>query len=129
MCPRFVLQPLVENAIRHGLRNVRRGGCITVSLEIREGDFYIDVEDNGCGMSQQQVACMNQRFRKPEQPEDGNRMAEVQEDTKERKGQGGIGLGNVNKRIKMFCGEEYGLKVMSTPEVGTQIEVCLPLYK
>ena len=94
-----------------------------------EGDFYIDVEDNGCGMSQQQVASINQRFRKPEQPEDGNRMAEGQEDTKVRKGQGGIGLGNVNKRIKMFCGEEYGLKVISTPEVGTQIVVCLPLYK
>lgn len=129
MCPRFVLQPLVENAIRHGLKNVRRGGCITVALEVREDDFYISVEDNGCGMSQQQVECMNRKFRRPELSETGNGTAEDGADTKARTQQGGIGLGNVNKRIKMFCGEEYGLKAVSTPDVGTQIEVCLPLYK
>lgn len=129
MCPRLVLQPLVENAIRHGLKNVRRGGCITVALEVREGDFYISVEDNGCGMSQQQVENMNRKFRRPELSKNGNSTAEDRADTETRTQQGGIGLGNVNKRIKMFCGEEYGLKVVSTPDVGTQIEVCLPLYK
>ncbi|WP_072524417.1 sensor histidine kinase [Clostridium sp. Marseille-P3244] len=120
-CPRFVLQPIVENAVRHGLKDVRSGGCITVAMEIRHDDFYIFVEDNGCGMSQQETARLNQKLAEGAGEESGRK-----EKMRER---GGIGLFNVNKRIKMFCGEEYGLKVSSVPDVGTQVSICLPLYE
>lgn len=117
-CPRFVLQPVVENSIRHGLYK-KKGGCITVTMEIRNGDFYIIVEDNGCGMEQNAVIELNKRincFERGEEKEKGRAY-------------GGIGLTNVNRRIKMFCGEMYGLSVTSVLNVGTQIEICIPLYK
>lgn len=117
-CPRFVLQPIVENSIRHGLYKTR-GGCITVTMEIRNGDFYIVVEDNGCGMDQRDAIRLNEKINAVDE---GGRAGE-------EKAYGGIGLINVNRRIKMFCGEMYGLHVTSVLNVGTQIEVCLPLYK
>ena len=117
-CPRFVLQPLVENAIRHGLKDVRQGGCITVAMEIQQDDFYIQVEDNGCGMSQEKVTELSKRL-----------AGREEKDSKSFKENGGIGLYNVNHRIKIFCGEEYGLKINSVPNVGTCIQVVLPLYK
>lgn len=117
-CPRFVLQPIVENSIRHGLYKTK-GGCITVTMEIRNDDFYIIVEDNGCGMEQKEVIKLNDKINSF----DENNKAD------EEKAYGGIGLTNVNRRIKMFCGEMYGLHVTSVLNVGTQIEVCLPLYE
>lgn len=117
-CPRFVLQPIVENSIRHGLYKTG-GGCITVTMEIRSGDFYIIVEDNGCGMEQEDVIKLNEKINSV----NANKKADESET------HGGIGLMNVNRRIKMFCGELYGLNVISVKNVGTQIEICLPLYE
>lgn len=118
-CPRFVLQPLVENALHHGLGNVREGGAITITMETRDSDFYIIVEDNGCGMKQEETIELNEKLM-------GKRAGKEDSRQNDKKG---IGLMNVNKRIKMFCGEEYGIKVISAVGVGTQIEVCLPLYE
>ena len=58
-CPRFVLQPIVENAIRHGLRDVRKDGHIVVTMGMRRRDFFILVEDNGCGMDMTEVSLLN----------------------------------------------------------------------
>lgn len=118
-CPRFVLQPLVENAIRHGLKNVRTGGHIIVSMGFRRNDFFILVEDNGCGIDMTEVSLLNQRL---------SRMT-VNDEIGLGEQTTGIGIANVNRRIKMFCGEEYGLKISSTLGVGTQVEVSLPQYK
>ncbi len=116
-CPRFVLQPIVENAIRHGLRDVRKGGHIIVTMGIRRKDFFILVEDNGCGMDMTEVSLLNQRLER------------ISEETAETNEKAGIGIENVNRRIKMFCGEEYGLRVNSNLGTGTQVEVSLPLYR
>lgn len=116
-CPRFVLQPLAENAIRHGLKNIRRGGVITVSAQTLGERFIVTVSDNGCGMSPEQVLRLNRAL---EQPESND---------VETKGDGGVGLINVSRRIKIYCGREYGLRVASTLDVGTQFTVSLPLSK
>lgn len=118
-CPRFVLQPIVENAIRHGLRDVRKGGHIIVTMGIRRRDFFILVEDNGCGMDMTEVSLLNQRLSQP--------LSE--ENVTEGEEKAGIGIENVNRRIKMFCGEEYGLQISSNLGTGTQVEVSLPLYR
>lgn len=118
-CPRFVLQPIVENAIRHGLRDVRKGGHIIVTMGIRRRDFFILVEDNGCGMDMTEVSLLNQRLSQP--------LSE--ENVTEGEEKAGIGIENVNRRIKMFCGEEYGLRISSNLGTGTQVEVSLPLYR
>ena len=118
-CPRLILQPIVENSINHGFAKMRKGGCITVSLEIRNQDFYIIVEDNGCGIPQDKVIRLNESLTK------SYLETELENDDRHS----GIGLINTNRRIKIFCGEEYGLKVISAPQVGTQVEICLPLYE
>ena len=118
-CPRFVLQPIVENAIRHGLRDVRKDGHIVVTMGMRRRDFFILVEDNGCGMDMTEVSLLNQRLSQPISGENENPGEE----------KAGIGIENVNRRIKMFCGEEYGLRISSNLGTGTQVEVSLPLYR
>ena len=114
-CPRFVLQPLVENAIRHGFRDMRRDCRITVTAQVAGEDFFVLVEDNGCGMDAEKVQEMNVRFEAaaPSRPD--------------RRSDGGVGLYNVNRRIRMFCGEGYGLEVASEPGTGTRFTVRLPL--
>lgn len=113
-CPRFVLQPLVENAIRHGLWDMRRGGRITVTASTDAGNFLVIVEDNGRGMPAEKTEAMNAAFQSGAMIERGG-------------SNGGVGLYNVNRRIKIFCGEAYGLSVESAEGTGTRFAVCLPL--
>lgn len=111
-CPRFVLQPLAENAIRHGLKDIRTGGLIRLTIDMTENEIIIVVSDNGKGMDSRTLEEMNNRFRHHEDlpPQD----------------HGGLGLYNVNRRIKIFCGEVYGLHAESSEGIGTDITVRLP---
>ena len=113
-CPRFVLQPIVENAIRHGLEDVSKGGRIRLTMDMTEREILMTVEDNGKGMSTETLLKMNERLAHPE-------TAATQP-----RGDGGVGMYNVNARIRMFCGEEWGLHVESTEGEGTQVSVRLP---
>ncbi|MCZ8520862.1 sensor histidine kinase [Paenibacillus mucilaginosus] len=106
---KVILQPLVENAILHGITNRSSGGQIEVR-GYSDGDRLIfEVCDNGAGMSAGQVDELNRSFR--------------------RHGEGSrrIGLNNVNKRIQLFYGDAYGLEIISTPGVGTNIFVSIPI--
>lgn len=116
-CPRFVLQPLAENAIRHGLRDVRSGGVISVTAEVKKDSFVITVSDNGCGMPPDDVLRMNNVL-------EGKIDGQIHST-----GDGGIGIANVNRRIKIYCGKAYGVRVASTRDIGTQFIVCLPLSR
>ncbi|MBU9739217.1 sensor histidine kinase [Diplocloster agilis] len=116
-CPRFILQPLIENSISHGLKDIQSGGRITLSIEQSGQVFYILVEDNGCGIPTLQTIAMNKRFA-------GEREAK---EIRER--QDSVALHNVNERIKMYCGEAYGLYVTSMEHVGTQVRISLPANK
>lgn len=107
--PRLTLQPLVENAITHGVRGVRHEKQIRVNIT-QEGDtLVISVCDNGAGTDADRI---NQRLQK-------NDPAEIEKGVS-------IGLVNINARIRMLYGEEYGVRVESTPEVGTTVQVRLP---
>lgn len=98
------LQPLVENAIYHGIRERREGGLITVFAEEREGNLVIAVEDNGVGMTEERIR------------EIMNREESVKS----------MGVRNVDNRIKLTFGSEYGLKIESKPGVGTRVTMTLP---
>lgn len=98
------LQPLVENAIYHGIRERREGGLITVFAEEREGNLVIAVEDNGVGMTEERIR------------EIMNREESVKS----------MGVRNVDNRIKLTFGSEYGLKIESRPGVGTRVTMTLP---
>ena len=108
---KLTLQPLVENAIYHGIKNSRGGGCVRVSGRLEDGEMRLEVADDGGGI-----------------PPD--RLREVREGLAEstievNKGPG-YGLKNVNQRIRLYYGPEWGLSIDSTPGRGTLVTVRIP---
>ncbi len=104
---KLIVQPLIENAIYHGMEFMNGDGEILVKAYKQE-DLYIDIIDNGLGMPQ-----------------------EVADDllTNEGKSKGsgsGIGLKNVNERIQLYFGTDYGLEIYSEPDEGTTIRIHMP---
>ena len=110
--PKFVLQPLVENAIVHGLKGVTSGGLISIrAAEEPEGVLAISVADNGRGMDAETVRQIVLRLDQPEaEPMDHY----------------SIGLSNVHQRIRILFGEPYGLTIESEPGVGTVVRITMP---
>ena len=112
--PRMTLQPIVENAIYHGLETKMGEGCITIDVEETDRRLLITVHDNGVGMDEKQLARLNRRLR----GEDAAGEMETQH--------GGIALVNVNRRLQLCFGSQYCLHIYSTPGVGTDVEIALP---
>jgi len=106
MVPKLILQPLVENALYHGIKNKRALGRIRITGKREGDDIILSVHDNGAGMDEEHLAALR---------------AGVYEDRKT-----GLGLVNVHKRIRLYCGEPYGLTFDSTPGEGTCVSVRLP---
>lgn len=107
--PRISLQPLVENALNHGLRNKRGEKKIWIGIKSADKKFVISVRDNGVGMDAEKI---NRNLQKndPAQAEKGN----------------SIGLYNINARVKMLYGNEYGIRIESMPGEGTCVYITLP---
>ena len=104
-CNKITLQPIIENAIYHGLDLMVEEGRIDVKVRQDGEDIVFTVSDNGVGMSPEQVAHMLQR-------EPGDRT--------------GIGIKNVNDRLRIYFGERYGLHITSELDVGTCVEIRMP---
>lgn len=117
--PRLVLQPLVENAVVHGLEEKTGEGIVKVVVESSRNVLYVYVKDDGVGMDTEQMEKLNEIFSAQ------NRTRKRFGDEKKRKG--GIALPNVNSRIKLLFGEDYGLHVFSSEGMGTEIRMILPL--
>lgn len=118
---RLTLQPLIENAFQHAFPNgISEHHFIRISSHIEEDRFIILVEDNGVGMTNERLEQLNQKLLL-------NQLAEA--DSNAMYHQGGLGLMNVNRRIQMVYGEEYGLKLQSTLYEGTKIIMYLPVDK
>lgn len=115
MIPRFILQPIVENAIVHGLADISGEGTLEISA-VRENEMLeIKVEDDGVGMPEEMVEKLTQYINSD------NKNPE--EDKKS------IGIRNVNQRIKLVCGNEYGIRIESVKNQGSCFTICLPLNK
>ncbi len=106
--PKMILQPLLENAIVHGMDPQKECLHIQVRTTARDSVLEIAVADDGCGMS----------------PE---KLAHILEQSDGTPGHTGLGLGVVNKRIRILFGEEYGLSVDSEQGAGTCVKMTLPL--
>lgn len=101
--PNFILQPIVENAINHGLRNSGRPDrLLTISLQVTSGEAVFCISDNGVGI-----------------PDDILATLKAHESS-------GIGLSNIDKRLRLCFGEEYGLNIESTVGSGTSVTVRIP---
>ena len=115
MIPKMTLQPIVENAIFHGMENKIGKGHIEIHIESDENSVFVVVEDDGVGMSEEQL---DRLHRKLEAGPDGT--------WETGHGSDGIAMRNVNNRLKLFFGEQCGIHVSSTEGVGTEVELALP---
>ncbi len=107
---KFSLQPIAENAIYHGIKRVRRPGMVRVSAFERDGLVIVEVRDNGAGMDEAALQSLRQRLMRPEHLEAGK----------------SIGLSNVHQRIRLYCGEAYGISIESRLGEYTLVTMTLP---
>lgn len=117
MIPRMVLQPLVENSITHGLEGKLDGGWVKVKAYVTERRFILTVTDNGEGIDEEHLEYLNRAMN----------MNPVDYHIQENSYHTGIALININQRIKLNFGKQYGLILNSTPNIRTVIEAVLPL--
>lgn len=116
MIPNMTVQPVVENAIMHGLERKYGKGKINVSGYVTEKRLVITVTDNGVGIEGDKLNYLNKRM-----------LAYQTKDDRENEKYGvGIALMNINKRIKLTFGEEFGIHIFSTPGISTATELTLP---
>ena len=106
---KLMLQPLVENAIYHGMEFMDGDGMIMVKAWREEDELYLSVADNGLGMTEDKVE-----------------MILTGKSTSGNGRGSGIGVKNVNERIKLYFGEAYGLTIDSEPDEGTTVIIHLP---
>ncbi len=114
--PKLTLQPVVENAIFHGLEAKAEGGVITISMEMTEKKLLINIHDDGIGINEEELIKINQRLETVSGP--------LKEEKRKR---GGIALPNVSRRIKLLFGEEYGIHIYSIPNLGTEVRITVPI--
>ena len=114
--PRFTLQPLLENSCEHGLKR-DQSLLIEIQINYSSQSFIILVTDNGFGFSNEAVNQYNENF-------SGSSYTVVSNSTKKTNSRG-IGLINVNRRLKMYYGEDYGLTIIDPPDGGSCIEIRL----
>ncbi|MCR4781390.1 MAG: sensor histidine kinase [Lachnospiraceae bacterium] len=105
---KLVMQPILENAIYYGVNAEEEDGIITLRAYEKEGDIYIEIEDNGYGMPESEV----EEVLKNENhvPKHGS----------------GVGILNVHNRLKLLFGEEYGLSIKSELDYGTKVTIHIP---
>lgn len=106
----LLLQPIVENAILHGLEETESGGLIQISIKSKNNKLIICVKDNGMGISDKELANLRKKI---------NSDQNIPKTS--------IGLHNINQRIKLYYGKEYGMDIKSKLGFGTTVIIFLPL--
>jgi two-component system sensor histidine kinase YesM len=107
MVPSMLLQPLIENAIYHGLKGRTHRGTIVIREYMQRDDLFLEVRDDGRGMCEEDVESLNRSL------DAGDRDSH--------------GVGNVHRRVKLICGPEYGLKYSKNADGGLCVTIHLPV--
>lgn len=110
LLPKLILQPLVENAIYHGIKVKQTGGTVRVESILEEDRLLITVEDDGVGMTEEQIARIFEK---------------KQSDAESTK----IGVYNVNERLQYYFGSEASMRYYSTPGRRTMVMLVLPIVR
>lgn len=105
LCNKITLQPIIENAIYHGINGLVDEGSILVTVRSDGDDILFTVEDNGMGMDSEQIEAIM---------------------SKDRSDSAGIGIKNVNDRLKIYFGSDYGIHIDSVPDEGTKVCIRMP---
>jgi len=115
--PKLTLQPIVENAIFHGIERKTGKGEITVRIDTTPKRLIVTISDTGLGMEPERLSEIVERINAPS-------FEYIASDGEKK---GGIAIVNVNNRIKLLFGEEYGVNIYSTVGVGTDVEITVPV--
>lgn len=122
LMPKMTLQPIVENAIYHGIEMAMRPGVVTIRIVETNERLLIYVMDNGVGIPKDKLKKLNDSLN--EKHNGTGQSMPV------RQGEGnGLALRNVNERIQIYYGSSYGISIYSTVNVGTEVEIRLPLIR
>ncbi len=111
--PKMSLEPLVENAVVHGIEPTGRNGVVSVAASYSGQFLVVEVTDDGVGMERDRVELINRALEEDNEPIGLTRG-------------NGIGLLNVHKRIRLFCGKPYGIRIESEPGRYTRVVMRLP---
>lgn len=111
--PKLTIQPLVENAIIHGIEPMEHGGTVRVTVRVREECLFISVRDDGAGIRPERMADIQQRMK------EGLNKGSLMEGR-------GVGLFNVHQLLRLHYGEPYGLEISSEEDRGTTVVITLP---
>ncbi len=114
LCPRLILQPLVENAIKHGIGD-NTGCTIEVRIFLEGESLVMTVRDDGMGILPDKLRSVQQALRESQPP----RPDEIS----------GLALKSVNRRIRLLCGEEWGITIDSEMEEYTCVRIALPVRR
>lgn len=109
--PKFILQPIVENCINHGIIKDSNNNLIEIDIQKRNEYLDISISDNGIGISSENLEKIKQNLKKDLQKSES------------------IGLMNINNRLKLKFGESYGLYISSELSRGTIVKIKLPILK
>ncbi|MRN54417.1 sensor histidine kinase [Paenibacillus monticola] len=110
--PKMTVQPVIENAVKHGLESLGRQGILKLYTQEEGSSLKIIVEDNGVGMDEEQLNHM---------------LDSLYGQSPKESGKNGIGLQNLHRRLQHMFGESYGLQIQSFPGEGTQVAIVLPI--
>lgn len=111
--PKLTLQPVIENAIVHGMSDITSGGEIKINVERLDQDILITMSDNGKGMDTEALTELTERIM-------------GRQNKNKSQNHSGIGMHNVDQRLKLHFGSKYGITVYSMKHVGTDVIVRIP---
>ncbi len=117
--PKLILQPIVENSIYHGIERKIGKGNLRINIDYTADRLIIRISDDGMGIEKEALDKLNNKLL--------TNSLDDMESKKDKKG--GIAIINVNNRIKLIFGEKYGIYIYSTQNVGTDVEITLPIIK
>jgi two-component system sensor histidine kinase YesM len=116
---KMTLQPIVENALYHGLKNKRTKGLIRIlGVSLNKHNMKLTIEDNGIGMSSEKLDQLRDQLNKQRLPDETG--VEVS---------GGFGLHNVHERLRLYYGSPYGVQIDSIDQIGTQVCIQIPIKR
>lgn len=111
---KLIFQPIVENAVFHGIEPKRGKGTLSISAGKDRGDLIFVIQDDGVGMTEEQLSSLRSRL--------DNLSSFASQDTREGK----VGIKNVHDRIRFYYGDQYGITIDSERGVGTRVTVRVP---
>ncbi len=116
---KFILQPFVENAFKYGIADKMRGALITISAKVEEGRFVMILSDNGVGMRKNKLEELQRRIDSPEGEEDAGKG----------RAEGGVGMRNVARRLRMYYGDKASIVLGSEFMRGFKVTISIPVEK